>query len=368
MKKLIILICNFLSFLRTNFSTNDYIFYSEKLFYKNYYFEFFKALSKQSKKCFLLTSDINEYNDIKKINNQVFYIGDGIIKVVILNIINCDFFFTTMPGIGNNIRKSLKCKNYVYFFHALASTHKIYKDKSFDNFDIIFTNGNYQKIELEERFTKKKIEKKKIVNIGYFYLDFLKNFFQDKNENYILFAPSWNYNKKNLFNDFGIDIIKNLLENNNKVILRPHPEILKRDNHTYKKTISYFNNDENFLLDLNFSNIESLKKSKLIITDNSSIGLEFGLIFYRPTIYIDHKDKIHNSEYNIISSKPLEDKFKEIFGYHVKSDELNQLSSLVEKINYLDNQKINEFREKYLSNFENSVKVAVNYILDQKKI
>ena len=96
--------------------------------------------------------------------------------------------------------------------------------------------------------------------------------------------------------------------------------------------------------------------------------MEFGLIFYRPTIYIDHKDKIHNSEYNIISSKPLEDKFKEIFGYHVKSDELNQLSSLVEKINYLDNQKINEFREKYLSNFENSVKVAVNYILDQKKI
>ena len=34
-------------------------------------------LSKQSKKCYLLTSDIHEYNDIKKISNQVFYIGDG---------------------------------------------------------------------------------------------------------------------------------------------------------------------------------------------------------------------------------------------------------------------------------------------------
>ena len=78
MKKSIILICNFLNFLRTNFSTNDYIFYSEKLFYKNYYFEFFEALSKKSKKCYLLTSDIHEYNDIKKISNQVFYIGDGV--------------------------------------------------------------------------------------------------------------------------------------------------------------------------------------------------------------------------------------------------------------------------------------------------
>ena len=221
---------------------------------------------------------------------------------------------------------------------------------------------------MKKDLQKKILKKKKIVNTGYFYLDFLKNFFQDKNENYILFAPSWNYNKKNLFNDFGIDIIKNLLKNNNKVILRPHPEIIKRDNHAYKKTINYFNNDENFLLDLNSSNIESLKKSKLIITDNSSIGLEFGLIFYRPTIYVDYEDKIHNSEYNIISSKPFEDKFREIFGYHIKSDELNQLSSLVEKINYLDNQKINEFRGKYLSNFENSVKVAVNYILNQKNI
>ena len=93
------------------------------------------------------------------------------------------------------------------------------------------------------------------------------------------------------------------------------------------------------MLDLNSSNIESLKKSKLIITDNSSIGLEFGLIFYRPTIYIDYEDKMHNSEYNIISSKPFEDKFREIFGYHIKSDELNKLSSLVEKINYLEQSK-----------------------------
>ena len=74
MKKSIILICNFLNFLRTNFSTNDYIFYSEKLFYKNYYFEFFEALSKKSKKCYLLTSDIHEYNLIAIVFYYSFWI------------------------------------------------------------------------------------------------------------------------------------------------------------------------------------------------------------------------------------------------------------------------------------------------------
>ena len=51
-----------------------------------------------------------------------------------------------------------------------------------------------------------------------------------------------------------------------KVIPKKYnPEIIKRDNHAYKKTINYFNNDENFMLDLNSSNIESLKKSKLML-------------------------------------------------------------------------------------------------------
>ena len=367
MKNLIILITNFFKILKINFSKSDYIFYSEKLFYKNYYFDFFKALSKYSNKCYIMTSDINEYFELNKNKEKVFFIGDGIIKIIILNIVNCSYFLTTMPGIGNNIKKSINCKNYVYFFHALASTHKIYKDKSFDNFDIILTNGEYQKKELEERFSIKNITKKIIYNTGYFYLDYLKNHYQADNENYILFAPSWNYDKKNLFNDFGIKIINQLLEKNHKVIFRPHPEIIKRNYNLYLKTVHNFTNNKNLLVDLDSSNINSLKKSSIIITDNSSIGLEFGLIFYRPTIYINYKDKIHNNEFKLIKSEPLEKKFEEKFGHRIKSSDIENLSYICKNIKNLDKSNINEFIIKNLSNFGNSIDKAVKFILSKNK-
>ena len=44
----------------------------------------------------------------------------------------------------------------------------------------------------------------------------------------VLFAPSWTYENSNLFNDYGLKIIKKLIDLKLNVILRPHPEIIKR--------------------------------------------------------------------------------------------------------------------------------------------
>ena len=42
------------------------------------------------------------------------------------------------------------------------------------------------------------------------------------------------------------------------------------------------------------SNLNSLEKAEILITDNSSIVFEFLLTFKRPVIYLDYTDKIHN--------------------------------------------------------------------------
>lgn len=363
MKKKIILIINFFKFLKINTICNEYIFYSENIFYKNYYYDFFKSLLQTSKKTFLFTSDIKEYLYFKeKYQNNVLYIGDGFIKILILNFVKCNFLLTTMVGFGNVIKKSPFCKNYIYFFHALASTHKIYKDNSFDQFDIILTNGDYQKKELEKRFEIKKIFNKKIFNSGYFYLDLLKENSNCNDEDFILFAPSWNYDKKNLFNDYGIDIINLLLSNNLKIILRPHPEILKRDKKIYEKTVNTFAKNKNFYVDNGPSNIASLKKSNVIITDNSSIGLEFGIAFLKPTIYINYKEKVHNSEFELIQAQPIEEQFKKEFGYALNICDLHILIKIVKECKKLDRNKINNFVNIKLSNYGNSVSEATKFI------
>ena len=66
----------------------------------------------------------------------------------------------TLTDLGNyEIKKSNNCKNYLYIFHSLMSVFKGYNKNAFNNFDIIFTNGQYQKEELklmEQKYNLKK--------------------------------------------------------------------------------------------------------------------------------------------------------------------------------------------------------------------
>ena len=71
--------------------------------------------------------------------------------------------------------------------------------------------------------------KKRIVNTGYFYFDYLKEKFNYKEiHQEVLIAPSWNYSQNNFLNENFIDLINVLLKKGEKVIFRPHPEHLKR--------------------------------------------------------------------------------------------------------------------------------------------
>ena len=68
----------------------------------------------------------------------------------------------TLTDLGNHhIKRSSKCKNYAYIFHSLVSTHKGYNKKSFNNYDLIFANGEYQKKELEKAEKLYNLKKKK---------------------------------------------------------------------------------------------------------------------------------------------------------------------------------------------------------------
>ena len=199
----------------------------------------------------------------------------------------------TLTDLGNHVKKSKNCRNYIYFFHSLSSTFIRCTKEAFKNYDIMFTNGDYQKNELIESENIFNFPKKKIINTGYFFLDHLtkKTNLNARDIKKIIFAPTWNYNKNNIFNDYGYKIIDILIKNNYFVILRPHPEHYKRSLNVIKKINKTFKSNENFFLDKNSSNLNSLERSSILITDNSSIDMEFALIFKRPVIYLDYIDK-----------------------------------------------------------------------------
>ena len=114
--------------------------------------------------------------------------------------------------------------------------------------------------------------------------------------------------------------------------------------------------------------MKSLEKSEIIITDNSSIVFEFILIFERPIIYINYKDKVHNVSIDKISIKAMDDELKENFGNILNISDLKKLPELCENLlikNNLSSDSINSFSKKYLSNLNNSASFASNYLINK---
>lgn len=345
----------------------DYVIYSESLNYKLNYIDLLDNLIKKPFVTSVITSDLNEFHDLKKKNYDVYYIGSGLIRVIVFNFISCKYLIMTMTDIGNHLKKSLFCDNYVYFFHCMHSTHKIYTPKAFDNYDIIFCIGNFQTNEIRKNENINNLPKKKIVETGYFYLDNLERNSNKEllNKNTVLFAPSWNLNEDNLFNRHGYSIIENLLNNKFDVIFRPHPEIIKRYKNNFEQVIKKFIDHKNFILDINASNIHSMEKAAILITDNSSISIEYSFIFYRPVIFINYKEKIHNENFNSIDQSSFEDKFKNEIGLSILSEDIKRLNLICRET--IDNNKINIdkieiFKKNFLSNVTKSSQVAAEFL------
>ena len=361
---------NLIKFVKIDNNKKEFVFYSESKFYRDHFVDLILNLKKLGQNnIILITSDKDDIAFFKGILT-CFYIKNYFILSIFFKILNCKFMIMTLTDIGNHFAKSKLCKYYVYFFHAIASTHKIYTHSAFKNYDIILSNGEYQTKELTLAEQKFNFPKKEIVNSGYFFLDNIKRKanLKSKEKRHILFAPSWNYNKSNLFDDYCIEIVSSLLSENFTLTLRPHSEHYTRSKKTINKIKDLFLNNENFFLDKSYSNLKSLEKSEIIITDNSSIVFEFILIFERPIIYIDYKDKVHNVSIDKISIKSIDDELKENFGNILNISDLKKLPELCENLlikNNLSSDSINSFSKKYLSNLNNSASFASSYLINK---
>ena len=311
---------------------DDLIFYSESKNYRNYFIELINNLGKSHKIIYLTSDeeDLDHINDVKPI-----FIGDGIIRLILFKFLKCKIIFLTLTNLNyHQLKKSKKCENYIYIFHSLVSTHKCYEKNSFEAYDIIFSNGPYQTRELKKAEEIYNFKQKKIFETGYLYYEFLKK--NKKNlpvkKGTILFAPSWNRNNKNLFDDYSHELISSLLKQNFKVIFRPHPELLKRSNKTLKKLVTSFKDNNNFRLNKDITDFQYLEESEFLITDNGGMALEYSTIFEKPTMYINYSEKIHNKDFKEIDVSTIEDTFKEMFCLSIKIDQIDEIQFLKKKM------------------------------------
>ena len=319
-----------------------FIFYSENKSYQKYILLLIELLSKKYiDNIYYVSSDKNDQINTSNVINV--YIGEGMLRHYFFSSLNAENIFMTVTDLNNNlIKKTKKVKNYIYYFHAPASTTKIYTSTAFDNYEMIFCNGDYQVDEIRKRELLKKIPKKKLIKTGYFYFDYLQN--KIKNQilvDEVLIAPSWNYNKKIFFNENFELIIEKILNKGFKVRFRPHPENLKRSQSILNNIKKKFNN-KNFIFDDDSENITSMESAKCLITDNSGIAIEYILLFNKPVLYFQDFDKIHNTEFEKYNDlMTMEDKVKNKFGYTFEINDIDNIDLII-------NKSIKDFKNKDL--------------------
>lgn len=332
--------------------------YSEGLNYRNYFIEIIKNLHKKKIEVLYFTSDKKDLELIDE-NIKPIFIGSGLIRILFFTTLKCEFMLMTLTDLDNHeIKKSKNCKTYAYIFHSLVSAHKTYSKNAFNNYDIIFANGEYQKKELIKLEEINGSKRKKIYITGYSYLEFLKKQKIEKKgvESNILFAPSWSKLSDNLLEKYGSYLINTILKKK-KITLRPHPQSLIKS----KKKINFlekkFLNNKNFSLNKNIFDVSSIYKSQLLITDNGGMALEYAFIHKKPVIFINYRDKIHNEDFKKIDLETIEDNFRKKFGLIVQTEQIENLNDIIDqrvKVYKNLNQDIEDFFRENKIEFENS--------------
>ena len=323
-----------------------------------------------------VTSSKDDPN-LKSSNEKIktFCIGEGIMRTKFFLNLKADILIMTMPDLGTSYVKRSKVYpvHYVFMFHAIASTHLVYKKNAFDNYDSIFCVGNFQIDEIRSREKLYKLDAKNLIETGYSHLDnLIKKYSTNKqipinDPIQVLIAPSWS--DDGLFETAIEKNISILLDSGFKVTLRPHPMTQKKSEKKINFLNQKFSSNSNFILEKNIPNFDSFMKSDIMITDWSGAAIEYAFTLERPVLYIDVPKKIHNPDYEKLPQIPLEISIRDKIGEIIS---LSDMEVLPEKIQILCQNpdiiksKIQKIRGELIGNLGNSSKLEVEFILKLK--
>ena len=323
------------------------VFYSERSGFYRYYKDIIAELLKRSNLVIhYVTNDPNDIIfDIAKTEPRIkpYYIGLKKL-ITLMMFVETDMFIMTTPDLNTYYLKRSFIKKdieYIYVPHDTMSTFYGFKEGAFDNFDTIFCSGEHVKEEIRKTEEVYGLKPKKLVEFGFPLSDYLEKMGDEANEKrkkspkpykQILIAPSWQ--EDNLLDSCVNELIENLYGDGIKLIVRPHPEYVKRYGARLNALIEkYKDRDENKLsFETDFSVNESVYSSDIIITDWSGVGPEFCFATKRPAIFINTKPKCENPNWEKVGIKPVEISLRDVIGVSVDKENVPDIKSVVDSL------------------------------------
>lgn len=305
-----------------------------------------------------------------------YYIGEKRLITLMMKM-DADIVVMTMPDLDTyHIKRSYVRKDieYVYMFHWMTSAHLVVRNHALDNFDTLFCVGPHQKAEVREMESIYNLPAKNLVDCGYGLLDNEIRSYESISHSQsdkvrILIAPS--HQPDNILDSCIDELLSQLLPNNWSVVIRPHPQYIKR----YPERVTQFH--EHYSQELmsgtieyqtDFSSNNTVFEADILITDWSTIAYEYSFTTLRPSLFINTEMKVINSEYTKLTHVPTDILWRDEVGISLDKNELDKVCDIINA--YRENpdayrEKILQIRDSAIFNIGESGKAGASYILNR---
>lgn len=350
------------------------VFYSESNgFYKYYKGMIEYILDNTNITIHYITSDFNDQIfELAKKEKQIkpYYIEEKKLITLMMKM-DADVVVMTMPDINNfHIKRSYIRKDieYIYVPHCIDSTNMTMRKNSTDHYDSVLVTDKYQREECEKTNEVNGLKDRKIIDWGYSLLDdMIADYKKSKKvvnkRKKIMIAPSWQ--KDNIIDSCLDKVLKSLSGKDYDVIVRPHPQHVRHMRDAFEKMKEKYAGT-NITIQTDFSSTDSVFNADLLITDWSSIGLEYAFTTEKPVISIDTPMKVMNPDYKKIKVEPINIWIREKIGEVVKVKDVDHLDKVVDKL--LKNSakykaQIAAQRDNSVYNLGKSAEVGAEYII-----
>ena len=349
-------------------SAIDVTFYSEGGIYYQYFRGTIEAIIKKTDiKILYITSDIQDPAwKLQGDQFESFYINK--LLPFVFPFINTKTLVLTMADLDlYHIKRSTNQVNHIYMFHAINSVHMQYSQGAFDHYDTIFCVGAHHVKEIRKSEEVYNLPAKELVEVGYSWLEEIELKYGKSvtRGNKILIAPTWSVG--NILETCIETIIERLLPLPYEIIVRPHPEFIKRQGKRIKEIKDKYKSHANLFIETESSSSTNILESNILITDWSGIAIEYAWGMFKPVIYIDTPKKVHNPDYEKIGIVPLEDQIRELNGIVLKTSNCDSINVEIEKALQLkeeEQERLLNLRNKHIFNWGQSSNVAADYIIN----
>ena len=212
------------------------------------------------------------------------FIGEGNKAYARLNLMEADVCLMTTPGLDVfQLKRSKGVKHYCHVVHMIndATTYKRY---GLDYYDSVLLSGDWQGEDIRYLEKLRGLPPKRLVTVGCPYLDVqqerLAAMEPEDHPFTVLVSPSWG--ASGLLSLYGEKLLNPLAETGWNIIVRPHPQSKVMEKELIAWLQAKYNKNKNIIWDFDPDNIVSISKADIMISDFSSITLDFAFLRNKP--------------------------------------------------------------------------------------